>query len=266
VAVAAATAVIFSPIDIAATLLLAGGTGVLLFHSTKLGATVLAALTAVLGLLYVAMQSTWVPIVSAPLGTAPAASLTEVSAFLLKVGTFTFGGGLTMIAFIQEQVVTQFHWLTPQEFIDGLALGQFTPGPILMVAAYVGYKVAEIAGAMGGAAAAFLPSFLMMLAVLPVLDHVRKLVWTKAAMRGIGPAVIGVLGVSLVRMAPHAVPDVFAAATLIATVIALMVWRVGTVKAMVLGSLLGVLRSRLSSLRGLKGVLSTFTRALGTAS
>ena len=106
----------------------------------------------------------------------------------------------------------------------------------------------------------------MMLAVLPVLDHVRKLVWTKAAMRGIGPAVIGMLGVSLVRMAPHALPDVFAAATLIATVIALMVWRVGTVKAMLLGSLLGVLRSRLSSLRAVKGVLWTFTRALGTAS
>ena len=106
----------------------------------------------------------------------------------------------------------------------------------------------------------------MMLAVLPVLDHVRKWVWTKAAMRGIGPAVIGMLGVSLVRMAPHALPDVLAAATLIATVIALMVWRVGTVKAMLLGSLLGVLRSRVSSLRAAKGVRYTFTRTLGTAS
>src|SRR5437763_4942160 len=112
VAVAAAAAVIFSPIGIAATLLLAGGTGVLLFHSTKLGAAVLAALTAVLGLLYVSARSTPVPVVAAPLGPPLAASLTEVSAFLLKVGTFTFGGGLTMIAFIQEQVVTQFHWLT----------------------------------------------------------------------------------------------------------------------------------------------------------
>ena len=153
VAVAAAAAVIFSPIGIAATLLLAGGTGILLFHSTKLGATVLAALTAVLGLLYVSARSTLVPVVAAPLETPLAASLTEASAFLLKVGTFTFGGGLTMIAFIQEQVVTQFHWLTPQEFIDGLALGQFTPGPILMVAAYVGYKVAGLAGAGAGAAA-----------------------------------------------------------------------------------------------------------------
>src|SRR5881397_3678832 len=261
VAVAAAAAVIFSPIGIAATLLLAGGTGVLLFHSTKLGATVLAALTAVLGLLYVSPRSTPVPVVGAPLETPLAASLTEVSAFLLKVGTFTFGGGLTMIAFIQEQVVTQFHWLTPQEFIDGLALGQFTPGPILMVAAYVGYKVAGVAGDVVGGAAAFLPSFVMMLAILPALDRVRKLVWTRAALRGIAPAVIGVLAVSLVRLAPYALPDVFAIATLMATVVVLVLWREATLKIMLLGAVLGIARSRLFSLSGAKALLYTVTRA-----
>src|SRR5437867_697063 len=261
VAVAAAAAVIFSPIGIAATLLLAGGTGILLFHSTKLGATVLAALTAVLGLLYVSARSTLVPVVAAPLETPLAASLTEVSAFLLKVGTFTFGGGLTMIAFIQEQVVSQFHWLTPQEFLDGLALGQFTPGPILMVAAYVGYKVAGVPGALIGGGAAFLPSFVMMLAILPALDRVRKLVWTRAALRGIAPAVIGILAVSLVRLAPYALPDLFAIATLVATVVVLMVWRVATLKIMLLGAVLGIARSRLFSLPGAKAVLSTVTRA-----
>ena len=137
----------------------------------------------------------------------------------------TFGGGLTMIAFMQEQLVSQFHWLTPQEFIDGLALGQFTPGPILMVAAYVGYKIAGVTGAVVGGAAAFLPSFVMMLAILPTFDRVRRLVWTRAALRGIAPAVIGVLAVSLVRLAPYALPDVFAIATLLATVVVLLVWR-----------------------------------------
>src|SRR2546425_4907 len=266
IATAAAVAALTSPLGVAGILLLAGGVGLCLFHSRKLGVTVLVPLAASLAVVHIVARSASVPGVVVAPGDPPAASLLQVGAFLLKVGALTFGGGLTMIAFMQEQVVGQFHWLTPQEFIDGLALGQFTPGPILMVAAYVGYKVAGLAGAGAGAAAAFLPSFVMMLAVLPVLDHVRKLVWTKAAMRGIGPAVIGMLGVSLVRMAPHALPDVFAAATLIATVIALMVWRVGTVKAMLLGSLLGVLRSRLSSLRAAKGVLYTFTRTLGTAS
>ena len=177
------------------------------------------------------------------------------------MGALTFGGGLTMIAFMQEQVVSQFHWLTPQEFIDGLALGQFTPGPILMVAAYVGYKVAGVAGAMVGGAAAFLPSFVMMLAILPALDRVRKLVWTRAALSGIAPAVIGVLAVSLVRLAPYTLPDVFAIATLMATVVVLVVWRVATLKVIFLGAVLGIVRNRLFSLPGAKAVLSTVTRA-----
>src|SRR3989442_1890361 len=125
VAVAAAAAVIFSPIGIAATLLLAGGTGILLFHSTKLGATVLAALTAVLCLLYVSARSTPVPVVAAPLETPLAASLTEASAFLLKVGTFTFGGCLTIISFFHEQCVTQFYWLPQHKNIEALALHQY---------------------------------------------------------------------------------------------------------------------------------------------
>ncbi len=146
--------------------------------------------------------------------------------------------------------MSQFHWLTPQEFIDGLALGQFTPGPILMVAAYVGYKVAGVAGAVVGSAAAFLPSFVMMLAILPTLDRVRKLVWTRAALRGIAPAVIGILAVSLMRLAPYALPDLFAIATLVATL-----------KLMLLGAVLGIARSRLFSLPGAKALLYTVTRA-----
>ena len=116
-----------------------------------------------------------------------------------------------------------------------------------MVAAYVGYKVAGLAGAIAGAAAIFLPSFILMLSILPVFDHVRKLVWTKAAMKGIGPAVIGTLTVSLMQLVPHALPDLPAILILAATLVALLVWRVGAVKLMVAGSILGVLRSRLLS-------------------
>jgi len=218
-------------------------------------------LAACLAVVHIVARSTSVPGVVAAPGDPPAASLMQVGAFLLKVGALTFGGGLTMIAFIQEQVVGQFHWLTPQEFIDGLALGQFTPGPILMVAAYVGYKVAGVAGAVVGGAAAFLPSFVMMLAILPAFDRVRKLLWTRAALRGIAPAVIGVLAVSLVRLAPHALPDVFAIATLLATVVVLMVWRVATLKVLFLGAVLGIVRNRLFSLPGAKAVLSTAMRS-----
>lgn len=255
IAVAAAAASILSPIGIAAILLLAGGVGLFLFHSRKAGAIVLLFLAIGLSILRFAF---WSPAVSGPAaaqGAPHGAGVTDAGVFFFKVGALTFGGGLTMIAFIQEQVVNQFHWLTPQEFIHGLALGQFTPGPILMVAAYVGYKVAGFAGAAVCAAAIFLPSFILMLTLLPLFDRVRKLVWTKAALKGIGPAVIGVLAISLFKMAPHALPDPFAIAILVATVLALLVWRIGAVKLMISGSVLGVLRDRLLSVPGARAAL-----------
>jgi len=168
-----------------------------------------------------------------------------------------------MIALMQDQVVHQLHWVTAQEFLDGLALGQFTPGPILVVAAYIGYKAAGIAGAVVGTAAAFLPSFILMVVLLPLLDSVRKLAWIRAAMRGVGPAVIGVLGVSLVQLAPHALPDPFAVAILIATVAVLMIWRVGTLRAMFAGAGVGLLRGRLFPLQGVRAVLQAVLAARG---
>src|SRR3989441_2997890 len=243
IAIVAIAALIWSSLGIAAILLLAGGAGLLLFHSKKIGSAVLVLLTALLSILRFTSWFTSATVTAMPQGTLPLSpNIADIGVFFFKVGALTFGGGLSMIAFIHEQVVSQFHWLTPQEFIDGLAIGQLTPGPILMVAAYVGYKVAGLVGAAFAAAAVFLPAFMMMLAMMPMFDRVRALVWTKAALQGIGPALIGVIGVSLVQMAPHAVSDPFAIAVLIATVIALLVWRFSAFKLIIAGSVLGVLR------------------------
>ncbi|HEX9442820.1 MAG TPA: chromate transporter, partial [Candidatus Binatia bacterium] len=99
--------------------------------------------------------------------------------------------------------------------------------------------------------AIFSPAFVMMLALMPVYDRVRTLVWTKAALQGIGPALIGVIAVSLAQMAPHALPDPFAAALMTATVIALLAWRLSALKLMIAGAVFGLLRSYWFSLAGL---------------
>jgi chromate transporter len=247
---AAALASLFSPLGVAAILLLAGGVGLLLFHSRRLGLLIVGALV----LAFVVVPLAWWPASGSvpPSGPAVYATprLSDIGAYFFKVGALTVGGGLTMIAFMQDQVVDQFHWLTPLEFVDGLALGQFTPGPILMLAAYVGYKAAGIAGAVVAAAAAFLPSFILMLALLPMLDRVRAYTWTRAVLRGMGPAVVGILAVSLFRLAPHALPDTLAIVIFAGTVTCLLVWRGATLKLMIAGALVGVLRSRLASLFG----------------
>ena len=251
IAVVAAAATFGTPLGIVGVLALAGAAGVLLFHSRKPRA-ILAVF--VVALLAVLSTVGWSPASSASKvspGIPNAESLADIGAYFFKVGAFNVGG-LTMIAFMQEQVVGQFHWLTPREFIDGLALSQFTPGPLLMVAAYVGYKVAGFTGATVAAAATFLPSFIIMLAILPVLDRVRKVAWMRAAMKGMGPAVIGILAVSLVKLVPHALPDPLAIVILIATLAALLYSKIGAMTLIPAGGVLGVLRSRVSSIPGVK--------------
>ena len=247
IAVAAAASLLWSPLGIVAILVLAGCAGLALFQPAKRKPHVVVLAVALF--LAVLLAAWWL---NAAAAGAPVSgripnpnSLLDIGAYFFTVGAFTIGGGLTMIAFIQDQVVGQFGWLTPREFIDGLALGQLTPGPVLMIAAYVGYKVAGISGAGVAAVSAFLPSFIIMLVILPVLDRVRKLAWMRAVMKGMAPAVIGVLAVSLIRLAPAALPDTFAIAILAATLVALLVFRLGPFKLMLGGAGLGVLRSRL---------------------
>ena len=249
ICVLAAVAAIGTPLGIAAILMLAGAAGLLIFHSRNARAVAIVSVVACLVVLP-AVWSTTLSRAPAPARDLPVpTSLVDIAAYFFKVGAFTVGGGLTMIAFIQDQVVGQFGWLTPNEFLDGLALGQLTPGPILMLAAYVGYKVAGVGGAAAAAGAAFLPSFILMLAILPVLERARRLTWTRAVMRGMGPAVVGVLAVSLFRLAPHALPDLFAVAILAASLVAVIVYRLGMIRLMVAGSILGALRTHFRVVR-----------------
>jgi chromate transporter len=250
-AIAAAVASLASPLGAVAILLLTGAVGVFLFHSKRVGAVVLLVLIAALALMpFVA----WSPVSStAAVGVDP--RLGSVIALFSAIGAFTLGGGLSMIPLVEEHVVERLHWLTPQEFIAGLALGQLTPGPVLMVAAYIGYKLLGVGGAVAGAAAAFLPSFVLMLAILPVFDRVRSLTWTKAVIQGIVPGVIGVMAVALARMARPAVPDPLAVMVLVATVAALLLWRLTPLKTMLAGAIVGMFRSRLCEVPGIRAAL-----------
>jgi chromate transporter len=171
IALAAAVVMLWTPVGIVLPLLAAGSVGIALFYSRRVGLIAIAALLVLFGLYYASdiLLAKWV--VSAP-GAAMGSSATppsmwELGLFFFKIGAFTFGGGLSMLAFIQEQVVNQLGWLTPREFVDGLALGQLTPGPILMLAAFIGFKLSGVAGAAVAASAIFLPSFLMILSIMP---------------------------------------------------------------------------------------------------
>ena len=249
IAVASALAVGLTTFGLVPTLLLAGAVGVIVYGSRRRGLLAALIILSLYGLLRLA--SGWLAL-GAFAGFGPggastphAPSLWEIALFFLKVGAFTFGGGLSMLAFVQEQVVNQLQWLTPQQFLDGLALGQLTPGPVLMLAAFVGYQVASVWGAVVAAGAIFLPSFVLMLSVLPMLERVKQLTWMKAALQGVGPAVIGMIAQAILQMLPNAVPDLLTGCLALGTAGALLVWRLSPLPLMAGGGALGlVLRSR----------------------
>ena len=254
IGIGAALLVAYTPIGIVGTFILTGCAGVTLYHSRAWGlraALVAALLVGAYHWASIALTAQEMSAGNAYLDPALTPGLWDIGRFFFKVGGFTFGGGITTLAFMQDQVVSQLHWLTQQEFLDGLTLGQLTPGPILMLAAYVGYKLSGIAGAVVGGIAIFLPAFILMLSVLPVLDRIRQLAWIKAAMRAISAAVIGMISVSLIQMAPHAVPDALTVMLLILTIAGMLIWSLAPLPLMLGGGLIGI-GGRMNLLQRLK--------------
>src|SRR5712691_1997245 len=204
--------------------------------------TVVAALQGVL-----VWSPPWLPLPAlSGWASSPGASLHppgvgQIGLFFAKVGLFTFGGGLVLLAFLQDQVVQHLQWLSPQAFLDGLALGRLTPGPIPMLAAFIGYKVAGLGGAVVAGVAIFVPSFVLMLSLLPMLEHLERVAWLNAARQGMSPAIIGMIAVTLLKVLPTAVSGLFPGVLALATVGAMVRWRVGPVPLMAVGAAIGAI-------------------------
>ncbi len=134
----------------------------------------------------------------------------------MRIGTVTFGGGFVMIPQIEYDVVDVHRWMDHRTFADGMAFGQITPGPVLITATFVGYKVAGLTGAIAATIAAFLPSFVMTTIAGTSIDRFRTNFNVQAFLAGVAPAVVGMLaaaGVSLAKSGLGSV-DGYAVATL----------------------------------------------------
>jgi len=161
----------------------------------------------------------WLPIV---LGGS-AASLAALVRVFVPIGVTTFGGGLAMIPAIEHMVVIEQGWLDPKAFADAIALGQITPGPVSICAAFIGYRVAGLLGALVATLAMFAPSISLALAAGHSIDRFRASPLVDGALRTLAPVVIGMLAAatfSLGRAAVGVPVDVaLAAATFLVLVV-----------------------------------------------
>ncbi len=169
-----------------------------------------------------------------------------LSVFFLQVGSFIFGGGLVIIPLLEYEVVDNLHWLTRTEFINGVALGQLTPGPVVLTAAFVGYKVAGVLGALVSAIAIFTPSFAFIMLASPLLIRIRQNPWIRGFLRGVISAVLGAIAAAAIPLAQAAIVQsnlvfsICAALIAIAALIGLIRYKIPTWKLVPAGALLGL--------------------------
>jgi chromate transporter len=158
--------------------------------------------------------------VAAVLGSGALASL---SADMLKIGTVAFGNGATILPVLQHDVVSTHHWLNEQEFATAVGFGQVTPGPFLITAAFVGYRVAGLAGGVVAAAAIFAPSVAMTTVAAELYGPLSRLSAVRGALRGIMAAFVGLLATVVLTLSHTAFP-VPAALVLAAGAFAALRW------------------------------------------
>jgi chromate transporter len=157
----------------------------------------------------------------------------------LKVGALSFGGGFVIIPLMQGDAVDTYHWMTNSEFLNAVALGQVTPGPVIGTIAAVGYAAHGIAGGLFAAGVAFAPSFSFILLGGQRFERLRGNADARAFLNGAGPAAIGaILGASITLAA--ALSEPWQAGVLAAAAIALLALRRGVVETLLAAGAVGV--------------------------
>ena len=157
----------------------------------------------------------------------------------LKVGALSFGGGFVIIPLMQGDAVTVNHWMTNAQFLNAVALGQITPGPVVATVAAVGYAAHGLAGGVVAAAIAFAPSFAFVLLAGRRFDGLRELPGPRAFLDGAGPAAIGAIGGAAITLALE-LSDAWQLGVLAGAVVALIALRRGVVATLVGAATIGV--------------------------
>jgi len=155
-------------------------------------------------------------------------TLTQIALFFTKAGAFVFGSGLAIVPFLYGGVVTEYQWLTEQQFVDAVAVAMITPGPVVITTAFIGYLVAGFPGACIAAVATFLPCYLLTILPAPYFKKYGKHPALIAFVDGITAAAVGAIAGSVVVLAQRSIVDVPTA--MLAVVTAFLLWKFKQVK------------------------------------
>lgn len=171
--------------------------------------------------------------------------LIELFGVFVKIGSVTFGGGYAAIPFIKNEVVDLRHWLTMKEFIDGVAIAQVTPGPVAILATFVGFKTQAVLGAIVATLGMFLPSFLLMQALLHVYERIKSHALVINFFKGVFPAIVGFLLSAAIFFALSTFHDWRLVLFAVAVFLVLLRFRIDPVFLIIAGALFGFVIGKL---------------------
>jgi chromate transporter len=173
---------------------------------------------------------------------ASAGGLGAVCWVAFKVGALSYGGGFVIVPLMQGDAVHTYHWMTNAQFLNAVALGQVTPGPVVLTVAVVGYAADHLRGGLLATLVAFSPSFLFVLVGGPYFDRIRSNTRIQAFLTGAGPAAIGAIAGSAIPLG-LALAHLWQAGLLAAAFGWLVVFRRNVVIGLLGAGLVGVVAS-----------------------
>ena len=129
-----------------------------------------------------------------------AVSLSKLFLTFLKIGAVWFGSGYILVAYFNGELVQGLHWITRKELLDAIAVGQFTPGPLLSSATFIGYQIAGIYGAVLATIGIVIPSFVFVLILNPIVPRIRKSVYLSKFLDAVNVSALAVMFVVALKL------------------------------------------------------------------
>ena len=160
----------------------------------------------------------------APAGIHSAGSAALLLTFA-KVGLVFFGGGFVLVAILHQELVGTLQWLTPREFLDGVAISNLTPGPIAVLATFAGYKLRGVGGALVATIGLFIPAIVLMSVLSAMYTRLQGSWRLHAFMSGVGPAVVGLVAGAAVLLWPSGILSWRAFVVMVVALALLVRWR-----------------------------------------
>ncbi len=161
----------------------------------------------------------------------------------LKIGATLYGSGYVLLAFLQTEFVNRLGWLTQQQILDAVAVGQFTPGPVFTTATFIGYVILGVPGAVVATLGIFLPSFVFVWATKPLIGRLRRSRWLSAFLDGVNAAALALMAAVTLTLGRAALVDALTVALALASGVLLIRWRVNSTWLIVGGALVGLARA-----------------------